>query len=322
MTLRRTPGAPRGERSLDPETFANVGAKPHVPHFYDDPTVVNAEGDLWTWDATNVWFRVQGMLAALGARLGTWKVPYTNASTTVGVALGVARTIFMANGVAAAPTFTVVPEIDEDVYYSFYQDFVVPVTTTAPDGWTRFVGGDGTSQSYGAQPSGLWQCETAAGAGTGTGSIYLGGSGTAPLQVQYNPTVVVRFDHRSTHAASELYWAGMMEASTFGTNSSTEPNDFIGFRYDGALKAVTRDDGVETTTTLTGLVTGAFTLLKAVVSGGATVTFSVDNVVVATHTTNLPDATATLTAGFKHQGDGGGGLVDFIYGWQARAATA
>lgn len=222
---------------------------------------------------------------------------------------------------------------DYDTYWTFYQDFVVNAQNVAPDGWSRAIGGDaavGGSTGY-AGPDGLWQCETAAGGGTGAGSIRMGvntGITTDPFVKELLPTVVIRFNQRVTLEAGGKWWIGLGDSAFFAATTTTEPNDFIGFRRlsGEAVNAVTIDDTVETATVSNLTPTnGTFYLFKIEVvkisSSAYGARFYRDGRFVGAHTTNLPDTAAAMTVGFKHFGDGGGGLVDFMYGWQLREAT-
>ena len=221
---------------------------------------------------------------------------------------------------------------DYDTYWTFYEDFVVNAQNVAPDGWTRMVSGLAGDVSSGyAGPDGLWQCETAAGGGAGAVSIRLGtnsGITSDPFVKELLPTIVIRFNQRVTLEASGKWWLGLGDSAFFAANSTTEPNDFIGFRRlsGAAVNAVTLDDTLETATVTSLTPTnGTFYIFKAelvkISSSAYAAKFYRDDRLVATHTENLPDTTAAMTIGFKHFGDGGGGLVDFMYGWQLREAT-
>ena len=94
---------------------ARSGGGPILPHFFDDPSVANAEGDVWTWDATNLWWRVKALLTAIAHAMTSaahtataWRVFYSNGSGVVTeLALGAATTYLQSTGTAAAPIFSV-----------------------------------------------------------------------------------------------------------------------------------------------------------------------------------------------------------------------
>lgn len=215
------------------------------------------------------------------------------------------------------------------------EDFVINAVNTAPDGWTRSVGGDGASTGRGTNVDGVWGCETAAGGGSGMGSIIYGsGAAQNPCRVDEKPLAVFRFQQRAADADGAFTWIGIGDTSAFTTNSSVDFNDFIGFRYKNAagvrtLEAVTRDDTIETATNLNlAVVVGRWYRLEVEMITTTSVVLSVfdeaatggASPIKVAHTANLPDAGAFLTIGMKHFGDGGAAALDYAMMFQDRTA--
>lgn len=84
-------------------------------YFVNGSSATPAEGDVWTWDNTNKWWRIRALLTAIvhtmtgAAHTATnWRVFYSNDSATVvELALGAAATYLRSGGAAAAPAFAV-----------------------------------------------------------------------------------------------------------------------------------------------------------------------------------------------------------------------
>lgn len=102
-------------------------------------------------------------------------------------------------------------------------------------------------------------------------------------------------------------------------NVGTEPTDGIYFRTlaNGNWYAVTRSASTETATDCAVTPAAASWRTLKIVSTGTSVTFYINSVLVATHTTNIPLASAFITPGFVVYGGAsatGGGemLVDYV----------
>lgn len=215
-------------------------------------------------------------------------------------------------------------------YCVFYTDFIVgSSTTTPPDGWVRATSGTATSAAFSTasagDANGIWQFECSNVAGNNLAVIRLGGA-SEYIAFGKNPIVSVRFQQRVSDQTGQITWIGIGPVSPFTAANSTEFSDCAMFRYKGAagrtLEAVTRNTNNETATSIGPVpVVGTWYRYRIQVEdGGKKILFFIDDVKVAEHTSNIPALTTNFIFGAKafNSGGGGGGILDYVYGYQKR----
>jgi len=242
----------------------------------------------------------RSLLQLTGAADKLAKFTSSSASTTVDLT-STGEDIIGANGTQAAQTAI---GINDETAHVHFADFIVGNVTANGYATTTSGSGAGTRQ--------LWQFMTAAsnnqgvlelGAGTaatgycsinvGNNAIYTGAAsgGGAAFKIGSRS----QFGTLSNATDEYIYRFGISNDTTSNGVGSSE----IGFRYDRATdganwQCITRSGGTETKTdsgvAVTASTTGAnMQVLEFTVNEAASsVTFQIDGVDVATHTTNIP----------------------------------